>query len=123
MIRTIKGTQGVNAMAVEETQTTHKGAGVIPTLKATTKKGAVYVRQVNPKTVSTEINERIQWLVLWIALNLAPIVGLLALLALALLGCMEMLGTHLQHEQRLLVSIVIVGCFATLALTVRKTNK
>lgn len=70
--------------------------------------------------VSTSFIDTIKHLIGWISLNLAPVIGLLALLALAGIGAVQVLGNHLSHDQRTLAAVVIVGCFASLAFTSQK---
>lgn len=71
------------------------------------------------RTVSSAFIDTVKWLLNWVAVNILPLVALAALLSLAVLGAFDVIGNKLQHDQRLLVSIVSVGSFAALAFSVR----
>lgn len=73
------------------------------------------------RTVDTAFIDNVRHALNWLATNLAPLIALVMLLSLAVIGSEQVLGNTLRHNQRLILSIIIVGSFASLALSSRKS--
>lgn len=70
--------------------------------------------------VSTSFIDKVKFLLEWVSLNIIPLVGMIALLGLAVLGGINVFGNHFAHDQKLLMSVIFVGCFASLTFTNHK---
>jgi hypothetical protein len=79
--------------------------------------GKIHITAGKVMKVNTNLWVTVQALITWFGINLVPVVALVSWLGLAVYGAFTLQGTHLSHDQRLLISIVVVGCFAALAFT------
>lgn len=108
-------TATINVPVVSAPSANQPRANIAKAAFAPVKKAGVIITKVDPRVVSTRFFEFFQWLFLWIALNVVPIIALFGLLALAVVGTFALLGNNLNHDQRLLGSVFVVGVVASLA--------